>query len=63
MSDDILTEVKDGVLVITINRPDAKNAMNKAGAEGIAAALDNLSRSVQQVWRASRRRNSAAKAQ
>ena len=42
MSDDILTEVKDGVLVITINRPDAKNAMNKAGAEGIAAALDRL---------------------
>jgi enoyl-CoA hydratase len=42
MSDEILTEVKDGVLVITINRPDAKNAMNKAGAEGIATALDRL---------------------
>ena len=42
MSDDILTEVKDGVLVITINRPDAKNAMNKAAAEAIAAALDRL---------------------
>ncbi|WP_370178297.1 crotonase/enoyl-CoA hydratase family protein [Alteriqipengyuania sp.] len=42
MSDDILTEVKDGVIVITINRPDAKNAMNKAAAEGIAPALDRL---------------------
>jgi len=42
MSDEILTEVKDGVIVITINRPDAKNAMNKAAAEGIAAALDRL---------------------
>ena len=42
MSEDLLTEVKDGVLVITINRPEAKNAMNKAAAEGIAAALDRL---------------------
>jgi len=39
---DVLTEVEDGVLVITINRPDARNAMNKAAAEGIAAALDRL---------------------
>ncbi|MAK98400.1 MAG: enoyl-CoA hydratase [Citromicrobium sp.] len=42
MSEDLLTEGKDGVLVITINRPEAKNAMNKAAAEGIAAALDRL---------------------
>ena len=42
MSEELLTEVKDGVLVITINRPEAKNAMNKAAAEGIAAALDRL---------------------
>lgn len=42
MSDDVLTQVKDDVLVITINRPEAKNAMNKAAAEGIAAALDRL---------------------
>ena len=42
MSDEVLTQVEDGVIVITINRPDAKNAMNKAAAEGIAAALDRL---------------------
>lgn len=42
MSDDLLTEVRDGVLIITINRPEAKNAMNKAAAEGIAEALDRL---------------------
>ena len=42
MSEELLTEVNDGVMVITINRPDAKNAMNKAAAEGIAAALDRL---------------------
>ncbi|WP_375290278.1 crotonase/enoyl-CoA hydratase family protein [Qipengyuania sp.] len=42
MSEEILTEVRDGVLIVTINRPDAKNAMTKAAAEGIAAAMDRL---------------------
>jgi len=42
MNEELLTRDVDGVLVITINRPDAKNAMNKAAAEGIAAALDRL---------------------
>ena len=42
MSDDVLTEVDDSVLIVTINRPEAKNAMNKAAAEGIAAAMDRL---------------------
>jgi len=41
-TDEVLTEVKDGVLIVTINRPEAKNAMNKAAAEGIAAAMDRL---------------------
>lgn len=44
MSDDVLTEVDDGILIVTINRPEAKNAMNKAAAEGIAAAMDRLDR-------------------
>jgi enoyl-CoA hydratase len=39
---EVLTEVKDGVLIVTINRPEAKNAMTKAAAEGIAAAMDRL---------------------
>ena len=38
----VLTERRDGVLVITLNRPDARNAVNTALAEGIAAALDEL---------------------
>jgi enoyl-CoA hydratase len=38
----ILTEVEDGILIVTINRPEAKNAMNQAAAEGIAAAMDRL---------------------
>ena len=44
MSDtqEVLTQVDDGVLIVTINRPEAKNAMTKAAAEGIAAAMDLL---------------------
>jgi enoyl-CoA hydratase len=39
---EVLTEVDNGVLIVTINRPEAKNAMTKAAAEGIAAAMDRL---------------------
>src|ERR671936_1388595 len=43
MSDEpVLSERRDGVLVITLNRPDARNAVNRALAEGVAAALDEL---------------------
>lgn len=42
MSEEVLTREEDGIIVITINRPEAKNAMTKAAAEGIAAALDRL---------------------
>ena len=38
----VLTERRDGVLLITLNRPDARNAVNAALAEGVAAALDEL---------------------
>jgi len=38
----VLTERRDGVLLITLNRPDARNAVNGALAEGVAAALDEL---------------------
>jgi len=43
MSDEpVLTERRDGVLLITLNRPDQRNAVNLPVAEGIAAALDEL---------------------
>jgi enoyl-CoA hydratase len=42
VGDEVLTSEDDGLLIITINRPEAKNAMTKAAAEGIAAALDRL---------------------
>ncbi|MEO9330471.1 crotonase/enoyl-CoA hydratase family protein [Gordonia aurantiaca] len=38
----VLTEFADGVAVITINRPEAKNAVNLEVSEGIAAAIDEL---------------------
>jgi enoyl-CoA hydratase len=38
----VLTERRDGVLLITLNRPEARNAVNLALAEGVAAALDAL---------------------
>ncbi len=38
----VLTERRERVLVITINRPDQRNAVNAAVAAGIAAALDEL---------------------
>lgn len=44
MSEDsvLVTERREGVLVVTINRPEQRNAVNLAVAEGIAAALDEL---------------------
>ena len=41
-TDAVLTDVRDKVLVITINRPDQRNAVNAAVAEGIGHALDRL---------------------
>jgi enoyl-CoA hydratase len=42
MSDEILISEAEGILEVTINRPDQRNAMTKQVAEGIAAAMDRL---------------------
>jgi enoyl-CoA hydratase len=43
MSEDaVLIERRDRVLVMTLNRPDQRNAVNAALAAGLAAALDTL---------------------
>jgi enoyl-CoA hydratase len=42
MSEPVVTEVDGSIAVITINRPEARNAVNGAVARGIAAALDEL---------------------
>lgn len=39
---EVLTSAENGVLIITINRPEAKNAVNGAVAAGVAAAIDEL---------------------
>ena len=43
MSDQaVIVDIQDEVMIITLNRPEARNAVNKAVAEGISAALDQL---------------------
>jgi enoyl-CoA hydratase len=42
MSSSVLTEERGQVLIVTINRPDARNAINMDVADGIAGALDLL---------------------
>jgi enoyl-CoA hydratase len=39
---EVLVEARDGVQIITINRPEARNAVNGAVARGVAEALDEL---------------------
>ncbi|UVI36426.1 crotonase/enoyl-CoA hydratase family protein [Brevibacterium spongiae] len=40
--DEVLVDREDGVLVITINRPHARNSVTRSASEGIARALDEL---------------------
>lgn len=42
MSGPVRTEVRDHTLVITLDRPEARNAVDAATAAGVAAALDHL---------------------
>lgn len=42
MADEVLTERRGRTLVITINRPEARNAFNLAVAQGLANAMDEL---------------------
>jgi enoyl-CoA hydratase len=42
VSDEILTERRGRVLVITINRPESRNAVNLAVSQGLADAVDEL---------------------
>ncbi len=42
MSDEVLVERQGRTLIITINRPEARNAFNLAVAQGLADAMDEL---------------------
>jgi enoyl-CoA hydratase len=48
-ADAVLTERRERVLVITLNRPEQRNAVNAAVAQGIASALDELDRDPQLI--------------
>lgn len=42
MSNPVLIDISNGVMTITLNRPEAKNAVNLAMAKGVAAAMEEL---------------------
>ncbi len=42
MADEVLTEIRGRVMVITLNRPDAMNAVNQELAKQLAAAMDEM---------------------
>lgn len=44
MSNTVLVSVDDGIMVVTINRPESKNAINAEVAQGIASAMMELDR-------------------
>ncbi len=42
MDDEVLVEHRGGVLLVTLNRPQVRNAVNRAMSEKLAAAMDLL---------------------
>lgn len=46
-NDELLYEVSEGIATITINRPDARNALNTAVRNGIRQALESFNSDVQ----------------
>lgn len=42
MTGNVLVEYEDGIVVITINRPDQRNAVNRAVSYGVCEAVDEL---------------------
>jgi enoyl-CoA hydratase len=42
MADEVLTEVRGRVLLVTLNRPDQMNAINTDLAQGLVAAMEQL---------------------
>jgi enoyl-CoA hydratase/carnithine racemase len=42
MSSEVQTTIEHGIMTVTINSPEAKNAINRAVSEAIAQAMDEL---------------------
>jgi Enoyl-CoA hydratase/carnithine racemase len=49
VSDEVLVERRGAVQIITINRPEVRNALNAAVARGVAEAVDELDAS-DEMW-------------
>jgi enoyl-CoA hydratase len=44
MTDEVLVEHDDGLVIVTINRPEQRNAVNRAVSYGVCEAIDELDR-------------------
>lgn len=44
-SDEVIVEAADNILLVTLNRPAARNAVNRAVSKQVAAAMDRLDES------------------
>ena len=44
MTDDVLVEHDDGLVIVTINRPQVRNAVNRAVSYGVCEAIDEMER-------------------
>lgn len=56
MADSVLYEVTDGLATITINRPDAMNAMNTEAKVALRDAVQAAARRLRGTGRAAHRR-------
>jgi enoyl-CoA hydratase/carnithine racemase len=50
VSDEILTERNGRILVITINRPESRKAVNLAVSQGLGDAVDELDENPTARW-------------
>ena len=44
MTPEVMVEHEDGIVIVTINRPDQRNAVNRAVSYGVCEAMDELDR-------------------
>ena len=44
MTEDVIVEHEDGLVIVTINRPKQRNAVNRAVSYGVCEAIDELDR-------------------
>ena len=44
MTDEVLVEHEDGLVIVTINRPEQRNAVNRAVSYAVCAAIDEMDR-------------------